>query len=108
MFCAAKVQRISCNWVAKCSLPELFPFGGAFGAKTFSHVVDAFKDVSLWQADVRYRNVAYAECAPAAFAEEVNVLVVVVFMAIGAMTDFISYSIASVLKNMNQVMLAQQ
>lgn len=85
----------------KVQFIELFPIGGAFGAKTFSHVVDAFKDVSLWQADVRYRNVVDAECAPTAFAEEVNVLVVVVFMAIGAMTDFISYSIASVFKNMN-------
>ena len=92
----------------KVQFVELFPFGGAFGAKTFSHVVDAFKDVSLWQADVRYRNGVDAECAPSSFAEEVNVLVVVVFMAIGAMTDFISYSIASVFKNMNQVMLAEQ
>lgn len=92
----------------KVQFIELFPFGGAFGAKTFSHVVDAFKDVSLWQADVRYRNVVDAECAAATFAEEMNVLVVIVFMSVGAMTDFISYAIASVFKNMNQVMLAEQ
>jgi Na+-transporting methylmalonyl-CoA/oxaloacetate decarboxylase beta subunit len=37
-----------------------------------------------------------------------NVLVVIVFMSVGAMTDFISYAIASVFKNMNQVMFAKQ
>ena len=62
----------------------------------------------MWQADVRNGNVVDAERALAAFAVEVDVLVVVVFVAVGAVAYFIAYPVASVLKDMNQMMLAKQ
>ncbi len=80
----------------------------ALWAETFHHVVDAGHQVAVGQADGRDGRSWQAECALAALAKEVYVLVVVLLMVVVAVAQLVAHAVAAVLDDVDKVVFAKQ
>ena len=81
---------------------------GTCRTQTFCHVIDVVQLVARWQLYGGYGHIGDAERTVTAFTVEVNVLVVILVVAVVAVAQLVTHAVATVLDDMNQMVLAEQ